>query len=134
MSADSLDSLTEITKVRSLGAADAAQQKFELRVRSSDIVVKYKARPLNGIWATAPYLHNGSIPNLKALLTAVAERPRTFRTGSREYDVTNVGFDPLTGPFTYDTSVKGNSNQGHAFGVSLSEAQKLDLIEYLKSL
>ncbi|MEE4277884.1 MAG: di-heme-cytochrome C peroxidase [Halieaceae bacterium] len=52
----------------------------------------YKARPLNGIWATAPYLHNGSVPTLYDLLLPPDERPRQFRVGCREFDPTRVGF------------------------------------------
>ena len=51
----------------------------------------YKVRPLTGIWATPPYLHNGSVPNLYALLSPVSERPVKFYLGSREYDPVNVG-------------------------------------------
>ncbi len=54
--------------------------------------LQYKARPLNGIWATPPYLHNGSVPNLYALLSPVAERPKRFYLGNREYDPVNVGY------------------------------------------
>ncbi len=50
------------------------------------LVPAYKARPLDGIWATAPYLHNGSVPTLADLLKAPDERPKTFRVGSREFD------------------------------------------------
>ena len=53
----------------------------------------YKARPLNGIWAVSPYLHNGSAPNLYALLSAQSERPRRFWTGSKEFDSVKVGHD-----------------------------------------
>ena len=52
----------------------------------------YKVRPLNGIWATPPYLHNGSVPNLYALLSPVAERPKTFYLGHRDYDPVCVGY------------------------------------------
>lgn len=52
----------------------------------------YKARPLNGIWATAPYLHNGSVPTLHDLLLPPQQRPKTFRVGCREYDPDKVGF------------------------------------------
>lgn len=94
----------------------------------------YKARPLNGVWATAPYLHNGSVPTLVELLKPAAERKATFHIGSQEFDPINVGFldDPRFPIF--DTSQIGNSNAGHEFGAALSEAEKGDLIEYLKSL
>ncbi len=52
----------------------------------------YIARPLNGIWATAPYLHNGSVPTLYDLLLPAEQRPRTFYTGSNEFDPVKVGY------------------------------------------
>jgi hypothetical protein len=116
----------------------------------------YKARPLNGIWATAPYLHNGSIPNLYALLLPKKRagdpadgeyRPDTFVVGSREFDPVTVGLksNGYAG-FIYDTAIEGNSNAGHEYtsggtaqpsGIvlpALNKEQRLDLLEYLKSL
>lgn len=106
----------------------------------------YKARPLNGIWATPPFLHNGSVPNLYFLLSPVDERPKTFCLGSREYDPEKVGYSPecTKGTFLLDTSIPGNLNRGHEFkngptgngviGRGLSDQERLDLIEFLKSL
>ena len=106
----------------------------------------YKARPLNGIWATAPFLHNGSVPNLYALLSPVEERPKTFCLGNREYDPKHVGYTTTCTPGTFelDTSIPGNFNTGHEFktcetdckviGRGLSRDERLDLIEFLKSL
>ena len=94
----------------------------------------YKARPLNGIWATAPYLHNGSVPTLWDLLQPAAARPRSFFVGSRNFDAVNVGFDSRQGPYRFDAGLPGNANGGHEFGTTLSDAQKWDLMEYLKSL
>jgi hypothetical protein len=105
----------------------------------------YKARPLNGIWATPPYLHNGSVPNLYALLSPVAERPKTFYLGNREFDPVNVGYrtEEFPGGFQLDTSLRGNSNSGHEFnngsgqgiiGPLLTPDERRELIEYLKSL
>jgi len=97
---------------------------------------QYRARPLDGAWASAPYLHNGSVPTLKDLLRPVAERPTQFYVGSSEFDPVNVGFvQEKTGRgFRFDTRIAGNYNTGHEFGTTLSEADKLALIEYLKSL
>src|SRR5262249_54013441 len=81
----------------------------------------YKARPLNGVWATAPYLHNGSVPNLWELLSA--SRNPSFQVGSRIFDPVKVGFDP-SGSFTFDTTVPGNYNTGHPFGTSLTDPEK----------
>ncbi|MFO1323991.1 MAG: di-heme-cytochrome C peroxidase [Burkholderiales bacterium] len=97
----------------------------------------YKARPLNGIWATAPFLHNGSVPSLAQLLLPPAQRVKTFYLGSREYDPVNVGFvtTQTTGAYLFDTTVAGNSNAGHAYGTDvLTATQRLDLLEYLKTL
>ncbi|HEB93456.1 MAG TPA: hypothetical protein ENI94_08315 [Gammaproteobacteria bacterium] len=99
----------------------------------------YKARPLNGIWATAPYLHNGSVPNLYEILLPQAQRSVTFHLGSREFDPSKVGFistpDLAEGKaFKFDTRLVGNSNEGHEYGTELSKAEKLELLEYMKSL
>jgi hypothetical protein len=107
--------------------------------------LQYKARPLNGIWAAPPYLHNGSVPNLYALLSPVAERPKLFYLGNREYDPVNVGYHSEKFPngFRFDTSVRGNSNSGHEFnsgsgqgiiGPLLTPDERSALIEYLKAL
>lgn len=110
--------------------------------------VGYQAPPLDGVWATAPYLHNGSIPNLAALFDS-ATRPDRFRrppsTGFDHYDQAAVGWkaEPLPeGTSTklppheaiYDTSRFGLGNGGHTFGDALEAGQRLDLIEYLKTL
>ena len=52
----------------------------------------YKVRPLNGVWATPPYLHNGSVPTVDALLGPPEERPKKFYLGNREYDPVNLGY------------------------------------------
>jgi cytochrome c5 len=94
----------------------------------------YKSRPLNGVWATAPYLHNGSVPSLAELLKPEDERIKSFHIGSIEFDTDNVGFkDDPTQP-VYDTKLDGNSNAGHKYGTVLSKDKKRDLLEYLKSL
>ncbi|MEM9056859.1 MAG: di-heme-cytochrome C peroxidase, partial [Pseudomonadota bacterium] len=88
----------------------------------------YKARPLDGIWSSAPYLHNGSVPSLYDLLLPAAQRPVTFHVGSREFDPARVGLDTGPGPdrSAFDTRDSGNSNAGHEFATQLSEAQRLD--------
>ncbi len=114
----------------------------EQAVRSEAV---YKARPLNGIWAVSPYLHNGSVPNLYELLSP-KDRPDTFWTGSKEFDPVKVGHDysKLEGGYLYDVSKLGNSNKGHEFrdgplgngviGPALSDEDRWAVIEYLKSL
>jgi len=96
----------------------------------------YKARPMDGIWATAPYLHNGSVPTLRDLFTAQGSRPKRFYVGSRVFDPATVGFSTTQAPgtFLFDTAIPGNSNQGHTWGTNLSPADVDALIEYLKSL
>jgi len=96
----------------------------------------YKARPLNGIWATAPYLHNGSVPNIWELLKPEEERVDIFYVGSQELDVKNVGFETneSKNSFKYDTSISGNYNTGHLYGTTLTDKEKWELIEYMKTL
>jgi hypothetical protein len=100
----------------------------------------YPAKPLAGIWATAPYLNNGSVANIWDLLTPPADRPRQFMLGSREYDVQKLGY--VTTPdakspaaaWEYDTSQVGNANTGHVYGTRLADDEKWALIEFLKTL
>jgi hypothetical protein len=106
----------------------------------------YKARPLNGIWAVAPFLHNGSVPSLYLLLSPRSDRPSTFWVGSKQFDPVKVGFDTSEGKGAsfYDTSKPGNANSGHEFregdtgngviGPLLSPDERMMIIEYLKSL
>jgi hypothetical protein len=95
----------------------------------------YPARPLAGIWAAPPYLHNGSVRNLYQLLLPPAQREKSFCTGYIEYDPVNVGYeskDCQLPYFRFDTQAIGNSNAGHNYGTSLTDSQRKDLIEYLK--
>ena len=100
----------------------------------------YEARVLHGIWATAPYLHNGSVPNLWELLLPANQRSASFMVGSKMYDEKNVGYVTDSSPFKDGKLVvgagagAGNSNAGHEFGVDLSEDDRWALIEYLKQL
>ena len=111
--------------------------------RTADPLLGYRARPLTGIWATAPYLHNGSVPTLYDLLLPPAQRPATFFVGSRSYDPVKVGYVTTASAdngfqfVTRDAAgpVVGNSNAGHDYGNSgFSEADRLALVEYLKTL
>lgn len=121
---------------------------------------RYRARPLNGIWATAPYLHNGSVPSLYWLLKPQNERPTTFCMGRRDYDPKTVGFAVTadercrTGETQFSTTnsdgepIRGNSVLGHSFErkdgeprrpgiigrMFKDDAERYDLIEYLKTL
>jgi hypothetical protein len=107
----------------------------------------YLAGPLDGVWARAPYLHNGSVPNIEQLLRPPSERVAKFLRGTTDYDEVNMGFvseEELvqravskTGtsqqPFRYDTTLPGNSNQGHDIPVS-NPVDRQHLIAYLKTL
>ena len=100
----------------------------------------YVARPLEGIWATAPYLHNGSVPTLDDLLKPEDERPICFPVGHREYDPVKLGYvseftkvPPAEHSrfFVYDTRIAGNCNRGHRYGTQLVPMTGA-LLEYLK--
>jgi mono/diheme cytochrome c family protein len=100
----------------------------------------YMAPPLDGIWATAPYLHNGSIPDLEGVLNSKI-RPTywTRISGDKNYNFENIGIhyqpsDKSKGKWTYDTTLPGYSNRGHYFGDDLDENNRLAVIEYLKTL
>lgn len=119
-------------------------------------LLAYKARSLNGIWATAPFLHNGSVPSLYDVLLPVKRegdpddgeyRPESFMVGSREFDPIKVGFktEGYDG-FRYLTTLSGNTNVGHEYAgghtpqpngevlPALNKEQRLDLLEFLKTL
>jgi hypothetical protein len=105
----------------------------------------YKAAPRDGVWATPPFLHNGSVPNLYEMLIPAKERTKKFYVG-REFDPVRVGLDTSgkSGTFLMDTSLRGNSNAGHSFedaprgngviGPMFTEEQRWALVEYLKSI
>jgi processive rubber oxygenase RoxA-like protein len=119
--------------------ADIGDLKGLEKALGASTTPRYKARPLNGIWATAPYLHNGSVPTLRDLLNSRESRPPTFYVGSRELDPKKVGLvqDKVPGAFLFDTSMQGNWNNGHegpAYGTQLSDKEKDALVEFLKTL
>ncbi len=133
------------------GAIDLPQQ-----------IAGYKPRPLAGVWATPPFLHNGSVPSLYQMLLPPEKRDKKFFVGRREFDPVHVGY--VTEPdadgdddgFWLDTSIAGNHNTGHAFsadaatwrkhledpkanplphgviGPEFTDEQRYDIIEYLK--
>lgn len=109
-------------------------------VAAADPGCAYEARVLEGIWAAAPYLHNGWVPTLTDLLKKPADRPMSYVPGPA-YDIEAVGlakqqtmFDQTVTLTGCDDVTSGNSNCGHTFGTDLSEDQKQALIEYLKSI
>ena len=109
----------------------------------------YVPPPLDGIWATAPFLHNGSVPDLATLLDSKS-RP-TYWKKPQEFDSTAFDQEVVGWPyevsatsqaqaprdeqkFIYDTTLEGHSNEGHVYGDLLTEQQRRQLIEYLKTL
>lgn len=119
-------------------------------------LLAYKGRSLNGIWATAPFLHNGSIPTIYDLLLPKRQggdpadgeyRPDSFVVGSREYDPAKAGYiNQGYAGFTFNANLPTNSNAGHEYGTihdptlaprglkPLTKEERLDLLEYIKTL
>lgn len=100
---------------------------------------KIVAKPLAGVWATAPYLHNGSVPTMWDLLLPVVARPAQFRISGYVYDAQKLGYredKKLPDGFDFVVSCQncvGNSNAGHEFGIDLGDEDKWNLIEFMKS-
>ncbi len=101
----------------------------------------YKARPLTGIWTSAPFLHNGSVPSLWDVLQTPENRPSEFWVGSHELDPIKVGLETKKGSSLFNvyqadgiTYEAGNANSGHLFGTQLSDEEKWQLVEFLKTL
>jgi hypothetical protein len=104
----------------------------------------YRAKTLVGIWATGPFLHNGSVPTIYDLLLPASKRPTTFPLGTREYDPVKLGVQtdpakytlaPNQSTFTFDTRLPGNWNTGHewSFYPGLDDNARYDIIEFLKT-
>lgn len=103
----------------------------------------YKARPLNGIWATGPFLHNGSVKNIYQIMLPAEKRDKKFCVGDRELDTKDLGFKSdlsrceADGWFVLDTSVQGNLNIGHVgpkYGTDvLTHEDRMDILEFIKS-
>lgn len=106
----------------------------------------HKARPLAGVWATPPFLHNGSVPSIYQLLSPQDERATTFYRGTFEYDPRHLGYrtEAFANGFVFDTRISGNHNSGHEFrsgargngviGRLLQPEERWALLEYLKVL
>ena len=108
----------------------------------------YVALQLDGVWLRGPYLHNGSVPTVRALLDSEERRPKTFYRGYDVLDRRNLGFVsqrcagdqqeaagcmPSDKGWRYDVGERGNGNQGHRYGTELSGDLKTALVEYLKT-
>jgi cytochrome c peroxidase len=130
-----LDSYTAAFAANQYGLFPESPYRFK-RFRKTD---GYANHPLDGIWARAPYLHNGSVPTLRDLLNAPEQRPTSFFRGYDVFDRARVGFVTDVAEedgrrfFRYDTAIPGNSNAGHLYGVSLSDEDKQAIVEYLKT-
>ena len=133
---------------------NAQAEQFIIQMKQQTDLLRYRGRPLDGIWATGPYLHNGSVPNLDELLKPARDRMATFHAGTREFDPVHVGFktDAVPGSFQFDTTKPGNSNAGHdcylgkgqsgacgdgagqTRGRVFTDDERKQLVEYLKTL
>lgn len=104
-----------------------------------ETLIGYIAAHLDGIWLRGPYLHNGAVPTIRDLLEPASKRPKLFFRGYDVYDPVNMGF-VTTGSEAQrigtklDVNDRGNGNQGHEYGTTLSPERKRALIEYLKTL
>ena len=141
------EGVLNFASIRRLPEVDEALDPFDPRATERNIclqtegvdILAYKARPLDGIWATAPYLHNGSVSSLYELLLPASERASEFWVGNREYDPVNVGFvnerPENTDAFLLETQIEGNRNIGHEYGASqFGDDDRLALVEYMKTL
>ncbi|QGM99485.1 hypothetical protein F7D14_01565 [Methylocystis parvus] len=135
----------EVLGVLKMNFVDVVKKTLEAiyrRPEDTPKAPKYESRVMKGIWATAPYLHNGSVPTLADLLKPPKDRPESFAVGPA-YDLENVGLAKTQTKFNfvYKTTAacegidaSANSRCGHNFGTQLDDRQKKALLEYLKSL
>ncbi|MEM7585776.1 MAG: hypothetical protein AAF560_20470 [Acidobacteriota bacterium] len=125
---------------KSMDAHGVTPEELAPIERSADptwrITHAYHTRQLAGIWASPPYLHNGSVPTLWDLLQPASARPASFPVG-RELDPEKVGLSADgqgEGAWVFDSATAGNANTGHEYGVELSDDDKWALVEYMKTL
>ena len=122
------------------GRVKAQMSNMFVKPASADAGAAYESRVLYGIWATAPFLHNGSVASLWELMLPANQRMASFKVGSRKFDSKNVGYVTDETPFNSGTFVvdpnnaNGNGNAGHEYGTDLSEADRWAIVEYLKTL
>ena len=134
-----LDGLVQAAAKReNLSAAEMTKMHFGRADKETwRITNKFRIPSLRGIWATAPYLHNGSVPTLSDLLLPAARRPKKFLVGGYQFDPVRVGYVTTARDaqhFEVDTSIAGNHNTGHEIGTALTDAERKALVEYLKTL
>ena len=130
-----LDLWTATAAAASNGLGDGHPWKFS-HFRKTD---GYAALPLDGVWLTAPYLHNGSVPTLADLLEPAAARPAKFWRGYDLFDAARVGFVTAGAAaerigLLFDVTLPGNGNAGHIYGTDLPPDKKRALLEFLKTL
>jgi hypothetical protein len=121
------------------------RDQYEECMAADSPLLGYSSRPLNGVWATAPYLHNGSVPNMYQLLLPPAERMTQFPIGTIRYDAKVMGFSTaIDAPgnsetfYVLDPSgryIDGNANSGHDYeNDKFTSEQRYQIIEYIKTL
>jgi hypothetical protein len=133
---------TDMWTIAARNAYNAFNQGYNYDFRSFQKIEGYISEPLEGLWLTGPYLHNGSVPTIADLLEPAVSRPKAFVRGITILDSEKIGFvAPSCIPgmkldvgYCYDTSEAGNSPEGHEYGTSLPASDKAALIAYLKSL
>ena len=132
---------SRVSRTASMLSATPEMQQLQGAFRApATTEYKYEARVMQGIWAAAPYLHNGSVPTLADLLKPAAERPASFMVGPA-YDPDAVGLAKVQTKFNYTLTTtdcsdrnSGNSRCGHDYGTTLRPDEKRALLEYLKQL
>ena len=147
----SLESLAPLPDIKAPPGADRTPEKQERIQRCFDPkannpLLGYTSRPLNGIWASPPYLHNGSVPTMYDLLQPPSKRPTVFYVGTREYNPEKLGYvtreDASIGnTFKFEAAtaagvpIDGNSHAGHDYNnAKFNDLERYAIIEYLKTL
>lgn len=139
-----IERLPEVDRAPSPFDPRASDRLTCMTTKGVDILA-YKARPLDGIWATGPYLHNGSVSSLYELLMPAKDRAKEIWVGNREFDTDKVGYvnsKPADGIATLiklrddaGDVIEGNGNQGHEYGAdNFTDDERAAMIEFLKSL
>jgi hypothetical protein len=133
---------SDMWTIKARDAYNNYREGYDYGFKSFQKVEGYIAEPLDGLWLTGPYLHNGSVPTVADLLKPAAERPKHFTRGTTVLDGENIGFlapacepgEKLSSGYCFDTSEPGNAPAGHEFGTTLAPNDKNALLAYLKTL